>query len=100
MLMGVARSIDRDGAPMAVAERDRHRFMGTALALAREALNSTIAEITKKMDVSIAIESLARSKHRRVTSVTLSIEAEAVPNSDLKRKKMNRVNGATQGELR
>jgi hypothetical protein len=87
---------------MAVAERGRHRFMGTALALAREkrALISTIAEITKKMDVSIAIESLARSKHRRVTSVTLSIEAEAVPNSDLKRKKMNRVSGATQGELR
>jgi hypothetical protein len=43
---------------------------------------TAIAEITKKTDISIAIESLARSKHRRVTSVTFSIKAQAVQNGD------------------
>ena len=46
----------------------------------QRALDIAIAEITKKTDISIAIESLARSKHRRVTSVTFSIKAQAVPN--------------------
>ena len=48
----------------------------------QRALDIAIAEIIKKTDISIAIESLARSKYRRVTSVTFSIEAQAVPNSD------------------
>jgi plasmid replication initiation protein len=46
----------------------------------QRALDTAIAEITNKTDISIAIESLARSKHRRVTSVTFSIKAQAVPN--------------------
>jgi plasmid replication initiation protein len=49
----------------------------------QRALDTAIAEITKKTDISIAIESLARSKYRRATSVTFSIEAQAVPNSQL-----------------
>jgi plasmid replication initiation protein len=48
----------------------------------QRALDTAIAEITKKTDISIAIESLARSKHRRVTAVTFSIKAQAVPNGD------------------
>jgi plasmid replication initiation protein len=48
----------------------------------QRALDIAIAEITKKTDISIAIESLARSKHRRVTAVTFSIKAQAVPNGD------------------
>jgi plasmid replication initiation protein len=53
----------------------------------QRALDTAIAEITKKTDLKIAIESLARSKHRRVTSVTFSIEAQSVPNSGLKGKR-------------
>jgi plasmid replication initiation protein len=48
----------------------------------QRALDTAITEITKKTDISIAIESLARSKHRRVTSVTFSIKTQAVPNGD------------------
>jgi Initiator Replication protein len=53
----------------------------------QRALDIAIAEITKKTDISIGIESLARSKYRRVTSVTFTIEAHAVPNSGLKGKR-------------
>ena len=38
-----------------------------------------MTEITKKTDISIAIESLERSKHRRVTSLTFAIKEQAVP---------------------
>jgi hypothetical protein len=41
----------------------------------QRALDTAIEEITKKTDIRIAIESLARSKHRRVTSVTFSISS-------------------------
>ena len=34
----------------------------------------------QKTDISIAIESLERSKHRRVTSLTFAIEEQAEPN--------------------
>src|SRR5258708_5222324 len=40
--------------------------------LRQRALDTAISEITKKTDLSIEIESLERSKHRRVTSVRLS----------------------------
>jgi hypothetical protein len=48
--------------------------------LRQRALDTAIAEITKKTDISIQIESLERSKHRRVTSVTFVITEQAVPN--------------------
>jgi hypothetical protein len=46
----------------------------------QRALDTAIAEITKKTDLKITIESLERSKHRRVTSVTFVIKEQAVPN--------------------
>jgi plasmid replication initiation protein len=48
--------------------------------LRQRALDTAIAEITKKTDISIQIESLERSKHRRVTTVTFVITEQAVPN--------------------
>jgi len=48
--------------------------------LRQRALDTAIAEINKKTDISIQIESLERSKHRRVTSVTFVIKEQAVPN--------------------
>src|SRR5271166_1388474 len=48
--------------------------------LRQRALDTAIAEITKKTDISIEIESLERSKHRQVTSVTFVITEQAVPN--------------------
>jgi plasmid replication initiation protein len=48
--------------------------------LRQRALDTAIAEITKKTDISIQIESLERSKHRRVTSVTFVIKEQAVSN--------------------
>jgi hypothetical protein len=42
--------------------------------LRQRALDTAIAEIT--------IESLQRSKHRRVTTLTFSIEAKALPNGE------------------
>jgi hypothetical protein len=48
--------------------------------LRQRALDTAIAEITKKTDISIQIESLERSKHRRVTSVRFVIKEQAVPN--------------------
>jgi len=38
-----------------------------------------MVEITKKTDLKIVIDSLERSKHRRVTSVTFAINEQAVP---------------------
>jgi hypothetical protein len=46
------------------------------------ALDVGIVEISKKTDLKIAIKSLERSKHRRVTSVTFAIEEQAVPKAD------------------
>jgi Initiator Replication protein len=48
----------------------------------QRALDTAIAEISKKTDISIEIEALERSKHRRVTSVTFAIEEQAVPVGD------------------
>jgi plasmid replication initiation protein len=48
----------------------------------QRALDVGIAEIKKKTDLKIAIESLERSKHRRVTFVTFSIEEQEVPKAD------------------
>jgi hypothetical protein len=45
----------------------------------QRALVIAIAEITKETDISIAIESLARSKYRRGNVGDFSIEAQAVP---------------------
>jgi hypothetical protein len=47
----------------------------------KRSLDPAIVEITKKTALKIAIESLERSKHRRVTSVTFAIEEKAVPQS-------------------
>lgn len=41
--------------------------------LQQRALNVAIAEINKKTDLNVSVESLERSKHRRVTSVTFSM---------------------------
>jgi Initiator Replication protein len=45
----------------------------------QRALDTAIAEINKKTDLNVVIESLGRSKHRRVTSVTFAIKEQAVP---------------------
>jgi plasmid replication initiation protein len=50
--------------------------------LRQRALDTAIAEITKKTDLHIELESLERSKHRRVTAVTFSIQEQAVPDAD------------------
>jgi plasmid replication initiation protein len=50
--------------------------------LRQRALDTAIVEITKKTDLKIAIESLERSKHRRVTWVTFAIEEQAAPDGD------------------
>jgi plasmid replication initiation protein len=47
--------------------------------LRQRALNIAIAEINRKTDLNIAIESLKRSKHRRVTSLTFVIKEQAMP---------------------
>lgn len=48
----------------------------------QRALDVAILEINNKTDLKIAIESLKRSKHRRVTAVILSIKEKAVPEGD------------------
>jgi hypothetical protein len=45
----------------------------------QRALDTAIAEITKKTDLKISLESLGRSKHRRVTSVTFAIKTQPTP---------------------
>jgi Initiator Rep protein, WH2 len=65
--MGIWRSEDAEGniiqeAPLPVWANFRQRALDTA-----------IAEITKKTDLKITIESLERSEHRRVTSVKRKI---------------------------
>ena len=41
--------------------------------LRQRALDTAITEINRKTDLDIALESLERSKHRRVTTLTFSI---------------------------
>lgn len=48
----------------------------------QRALDTAMVEIAKKTDLKIAIKSLERSKHRRVTSVTFVIEEQGVPKGD------------------
>jgi hypothetical protein len=43
----------------------------------QRALAVATVEITKKTDLKVSIESIERSKHRRVTAVILSIEEKA-----------------------
>ena len=45
----------------------------------QRALDIATAEISKKTDINIEIESLERSKHRRATSLTFVIEEQPVP---------------------
>jgi plasmid replication initiation protein len=45
----------------------------------QRALDVAVLEINKKTDLRIAIKSLERSKHRRVTSGTFAIQEQAVP---------------------
>src|SRR5271165_360330 len=52
----------------------------------QSALDTAIAEINKKTDIKIALEALERAKHRRVTTLTFAIKAQAVPNGDSKGK--------------
>jgi CRISPR/Cas system-associated endoribonuclease Cas2 len=54
-------------------------FRGRLERVAIAKLDTAIAEITKKTDISIQIESLERSKHRRVTSVTFVIKEQPLP---------------------
>jgi plasmid replication initiation protein len=42
----------------------------------QRALDTAIAEINEKTDLNISLESLERSKHRRVTSVTFAIKGK------------------------
>jgi len=42
----------------------------------QRALETAIAEITKRTDLHVEIKSLVRSKHRRVTSVTLRLRSK------------------------
>jgi hypothetical protein len=48
----------------------------------QRALDVAILEINKKTELHIEVESLERSKHRRVTSVTFAIKEQAVPDGD------------------
>jgi plasmid replication initiation protein len=48
----------------------------------QRALDVAILEINRKTDIKIEVKSLERSKHRRVTSVTFSIQEQAVPDGD------------------
>src|ERR1700680_2734770 len=50
----------------------------------QRALDTAIAEINKKTDLQIALESLGRSKHRRVTTLTFTIKAPPIPDGDSK----------------
>jgi hypothetical protein len=48
----------------------------------QRALDTAIAEINWTTDLNIELESLGRSKHRRVTSVTFAIKEHAVPDGN------------------
>jgi plasmid replication initiation protein len=72
-VLGLESVKDADGniiqeAPLPIWENFRQR-----------ALDVAILEINRKTDIKIEVKSLERSKHRRVTSVTFSIQEQAVP---------------------
>jgi plasmid replication initiation protein len=46
----------------------------------QRALDVAILEINKKTDINIEVQSLERSKHRRVTSMTFAIKEQTVSN--------------------
>jgi hypothetical protein len=48
----------------------------------QRALDTAIAEINEKTDLNISVESLGRSKHRRVTTLSFGLKAQVVPNGD------------------
>jgi plasmid replication initiation protein len=48
----------------------------------QRALDVAIAEINKKTDLKLEIESLERAKHRRVTGLNFSIKTQAIPSGD------------------
>jgi Initiator Replication protein len=48
----------------------------------QRALDVAIAEINRKTDLKIELDSLEQSKYRRVTALTFAIEGQAVPNGD------------------
>jgi hypothetical protein len=50
--------------------------------LRQRALDTAIREINKKTDLDIVVESLERSLHQRVTSLTFAIKTQAVPNGE------------------
>ena len=80
-VLGLGSAKDTDGniiqeAPLPVWANLRQRALDTAM-----------TEITKKTDISIQIESLERSLHRRVTSLTFVIKAQALPDGESKSKK-------------
>jgi hypothetical protein len=45
----------------------------------QRAVDTAMMEITKKTDLKIAIQSLERAKHRRVTAVIFAIKEQTVP---------------------
>jgi hypothetical protein len=47
--------------------------------LRQRALDVPIVEINKKTDLNIALESLERSSHRRVTTLTFAIRSQPMP---------------------
>jgi hypothetical protein len=50
--------------------------------LRQRALDMAISEINRKTDLNIVLDSLERSKHRQVTSVTFAIEEQPGEGND------------------
>jgi hypothetical protein len=48
----------------------------------QRALDTAISEINEKTDLNISLESLERSKHRRVTALTFAIKTQLMPRGD------------------
>jgi plasmid replication initiation protein len=48
--------------------------------LRQRALDTAITEINRKTDLKISLEQLGRSRHRRITTLTFEIKAQAIPN--------------------
>ena len=53
----------------------------------QRALDTAIAEINKKTDLNIKLQSLGRSKHRRVTTLTFAIKEKRVSDGNSKKKR-------------
>jgi len=64
--------------------------------LRQRALDTAIREINKKTDLNIALQSLERSGHRRVTTLTFAIKAQVLANALSKGKRMR----ANRGRVR